>query len=57
MAERTIFIRSEPLRVVVKPFPHGMANVNRLNIEERGEAEAYAAELSEQHGWSVVDET
>ena len=54
---RTIYIRSEPLRVVVKPFPRELSGVNRLNIETREEADAYAAELSKQHGWPIVDET
>lgn len=57
MSERTIHIRPDPLRVVVKPHP-GVGNwVNQFGFEDQREATAYANRLHEQRGWPVVDET
>ncbi len=57
MADRTIFIRSDPLRVVVKPHPGAGQTVgNRFGFKTVKEAKAYAAEMSDTTGYPVVDE-
>lgn len=61
MSERTIYIRSDPLRVVVKPNPFaGGANAPRTNLlpaESMEAATEHANKLNAQFGWPVVDET
>lgn len=56
MSERTIYIRSDPLRVVVKPHP-GSIGTNLLPAPDREAADAHAAKLSALFGWPIVDET
>lgn len=53
---RTIYIRSNPLRVVVKPHP-GDAGINLLPAANLEAARAHAQKLQGQYGWPVKDET
>lgn len=52
---RTIYIRSNPLRVVVKPHP-GSSGINLLPAESKEAAQAHAEALAALHGWPIVDE-
>lgn len=58
MSERKVFIRSNQLRVVVKPHPGvGQIAGNAFNLKNHAAAVAHAAKLAKQWGCEVVDET
>lgn len=53
--ERTIYIRSNPIRVVVKPHPGDMG-INKLDMGNINGARGYANALNLRFGWPIVDE-
>lgn len=53
---RTIYIRSNPYRVVVKPHP-GDAGINLLPAQNLAAAQAHAQKLHDQYGWPIENET
>jgi hypothetical protein len=54
---RKIFVRSDPWRAVVKPYPRENTGMNLLEAESREAALQWAQNLAERHGWPIVDET
>jgi hypothetical protein len=52
-----IYVRSDPWRAVVKPYPKGVGFVNLMPAQTREDAQEHAAKLNARHGWQVVDET